>query len=610
MKFGFTKVALAAPYLRLGAPAQNSDAIIKAVAEAAKAGAEIIALPLLCISGGPADSMEQYAPLLGGCFDALAKIAAASTKHKSLVIPSLPVRLGKQIYTAVAFVANGKVLMLQTNYNGGVSPPSITIGGTETPVEYLPVINCVNLGARIMVITGEDFDNPPSCFAGNCANLIINIAASKAMLGSFAKRQSKIINASERLTCAYAYISGGQGMSVSGSVYSGDKIAAQNGKLLAKSTGENDTIIYADFDLEYIDNMRISPNFNDSNIYHMASTLIPVDIPHGTGKISRPISRLPYVPADPTEFDNVVDILARGVKGRMEHIGVGKVIFGLSGGLDSAMTLRICVHMADKYKINRDNIICVTMSGAASSTRTASNAQKLIKLYGVRGIDIPIAEAVTQHLEDIGHKSTTDIVFENAQARERTQILLNLANKYGALVLGTGDLSEIALGWSTFGGDQLAQYNPNSSLAKTFIRAALRYYALNLADRDVAEVMTDILATPISPELTKNQDTEKELGPYELHDFFLHNLIGKGFNCAKTLYMTGLAFPEYSAVVTRQTLRKFITRFFSHQFKRLFGCDGIQITPYDLSNLYIKTDFSGEQWLAELDAIEAAAAKK
>jgi len=614
MKLGFVKVALATPYLRLGAPSQNCDNILKAINTATKAGAEIVALPYLCISGGPCDSMSAYSTLLDGCIDTLNRIAAHSTKHKALVIVSLPMRLGLHICNVVAYVYGGEVVSLQAFDPQDRNYDSITIGSQTIDIKTgCLILDCPNLSAKLAVVLGEDFDRPLSdatVASHHGANLIINLAASIAHLGSYDKRKSNIVRVSKVLPCAYAYVSGGSGMSVSGGVYSGDKIAAEYGKIIASSKNDDDTVIYADFDMEAVDNLRLNPfdwEHNNSYIYARPDK-VTCSVPSSGGKLTRAVTRLPYVPEDPSEFDNVIDILARGIFGRMEHIGVSKVIFGLSGGLDSTMVLRTCVHMCNRYNLPLTNIICVTMSGFGTSSRTKNNAKTLITSYGVTGIDIPISDAVTRHLADIGHTATNDIVYENAQARERAQILLDLANKHGALMLGTGTVSEEALGWSTYGGDQLAQYNPNSSLSKTFVRAALRYYALTTTtNSNIAAVITDILATPMSPELIKNQSTEEILGPYEILDFYLYNLIGKGLSVTKTLHLAALAYPEHKAEDLRRHMRQFVTRFFTHQFKRLFGCDGIQITPFDLSGLRIKTDFSNEQWLKELNDLETKA---
>ncbi|MCL2369906.1 MAG: NAD(+) synthase [Firmicutes bacterium] len=601
MKSGQLKIALATPNLRLGAVISNTDTISKAITDATKAGASIVALPLLCISGGFAEDMGHFGDFQKSCHLALETLTAQNTKHNALVILSLPIEIidnscDNQIRTMAAFIKNGKVLALTIDKQHGETFPktNIVIGDTLVPITDYPIVDIDK--TRLGVVFGEDFDSPTPHslkLVQNGTNLIINLGASQALIGSFDNRQSKIAHMSQELGCTYAYVSGGAGMSVSNTVYSGDKIFAQNGHIISASTGDDLPITVSNLQLTASNSPPLNPQL--STIHYPLTTT----------------TRLPYVPTNPAHFDEAMDILVRGIKGRMEHINVTKVIFGLSGGLDSAMTLCLCAHMAKKYKLSPKNIICVTMGGLASSSRTANNADKLIKLYGVTGLDIPITNAVTTHLKAIGHNGKADIAYENTQARERTKIILDLANMHGALVLGTGDLSEIALGWSTYGGDQLAQYNPNSSLSKTFIRAYLRHYATKpTTDKKISAVMTDILATPISPELKQNQDTEKEIGPYELHDFFLYYMICKQHGVADTINLCYTAYPEYDRKVILATMRKFLTRFFSQQFKRLFGCDGIQITPHDLTNLQIKTDFSGEVWLKELDDFEKSETSK
>lgn len=610
MKYGYIKVAAATPKIKIGATRYNSENIKQSIKQAASLGAEIIVFGELNITGATCGSMFRYNQLLEGGLSALTELAKFTSNLLSTVVVGLPFKYNDNVYNCSAVLSQGKIAALIPSkseneifddYNQ-MEIIEVKIGGQSVPFGKNIIIENASVGYKLGIVVGEDFNrlnSDSSNCAKHCANIIINSSAGVATVYSYQKRISKISAISEKLNCAYIYVSGGMGESVSGNVYSGDKIITETGEVITCSGGDETDLLVTEIDIDAVTNSRQKSKTQFSEQWHtitLTSSIID-------SFLTREIDRLPFVPST-HEFEEIFDIIGRAIYSRMTEIGTEKVIFGLSGGLDSTMVLIILEQMFNKYKLPLKNIIAVTMRGLGSSNRTQDNAAQLIKALKVSNINIPITDAVKNHLKDIGHDNTDDVVYENAQARERAQILLDLSNKHSALMLGTADLSEIALGWSTYGGDQLAQYNPNSSLSKTMIKAMTRYYTLSTKNEKAAQIISDILSTPISPELKYNQNTEELLGPYEVHDFFIYNLIGKGYSISKLLYMTSIAFPDIQRDKIKIHLKLFINRFFVNQFKRTFGCDGVQVSNFDLSKLNLRSDFSSEQWLQQLESIK------
>lgn len=601
MNYGFLKLALCTPNLSVGATSYNAEQIKNCIKQADKQKSEIAVFGGLSLTGSTLGSMAVYNAVLDGAKDSLQDIVTFSKSVSPIIIVGLPLLIGGRVENTCAVIKGGDLIAIVPENDTLAS--SVTLFGNEYPLDSHTLFDIANLGFKFSVVFGEDFDRiiPSSqiqAVAG--ADLVINISSSVALIDSLDDRINKLTALSKKLSINYAYVSTGDGESVSSNVFSGDKIALECGKLIVSAEGDDDSIVFAELDMEDARNQKI---INDKIEYANLPT-ISVKITNNNQPPSRRIDRLPFVPKS-AEFSRIIDIMGRGIRTRMKEAKVDKVILGLSGGLDSSMVLLTCCKMAEKYDIPLKNIIAVTMPSDSSSSRTQSNSSKLIDFLGVTGMEVPIRNALESHMRDIGHDCTTDVTYENAQARERTQIVLDLANKHGALMLGTGDLSEVALGWSTYGGDQLAQYNPNSSLTKTLIRAIIRNYSLTMQDKDIAVVLNDILATPISPELKPNQETEQIIGPYEIHDFFLYNLIGKGFDPEKVLALAFVGFAEIDKKQIAKYLRIFITRFFANQFKRTSACDGVQLTAFDLSDKVIHSEFSHEQFIANLDKAES-----
>ena len=580
MKYGYIKTALCSPELRNGAIAFNSDKIKETVSAAAKK-AEIIVFGENAVTGGSVGGMSGYDAVVNAANKAVSEIAAHSKTHQSLVIVGFPARTADGTVSAAALIHGGKICAVAVNSDGNGAQGYTVVDGESVPVSACGTFFLPAFGTTLSVCFGEDFDNVVP------AEIIINLSDGAPLIGSLSERANAVKVLSDRLICGYAYVSD-----------CGEKTVADCGETLASSY-ESEEITYAEIDADAIKKARsLAGNCVQNDSYVAAE----IPLKSKNADVTRNINPLPFVPEN-GEFARILDIMGNAVYSRMTAARVKRVIFGLSGGLDSTMVLVACEKLFARKNIDRKNIIAVTMSGFGSSDRTKNNAKELIEAMGVTNIDIPIADAVTNHLKAIGHGGKKDIVYENAQARERAQILLDLSNAHDALLLGTGDLSEIALGWSTYGGDQLAQFNPNSSATKTLIRAVMRNYCLTSSNATAAEIINDVLATPVSPELIPGQVTEDVLGPYELHDFFLYNLIGKGFSAEKTVYLAQKAYPDFTRKTVIKHLQTFVKRFFANQFKRNASCDGVALCKFDLSRKTISSEFSGEQFIAEAEKL-------
>jgi len=607
MKHGFIKIAMCTPPLVPGAPDKNLVEIKRLLKLAHKQKAEVAVFGQLALTGATLGSMAKYSQLLEGAITTLSNLIAFSKTIDTAIVLGLPLKVDDSFQNVAVVVAEGVVQAIVPE--SSQEAQTVTLLGQEYPLNPNTIFSVSDgFDFNFSIVFGEDFDRivpKAQAHVVGGADLVFNLASSSALIESFKQRKQKVSVASKRLNCAYAYVSTGNGEAVSQNVFSADKIAVELGCDIASSEGDKDEILFAELDVDAVRAAKLLHN----RVSEKRLPTVHVAVKNQNQDFTRVPNRLPFVPVS-EEFTRIYEILARGIYTRMQEAGAKKIMLGLSGGLDSTMTLLVAEHMFTKYALDKKDIVCIMMPAYTSSDRTKSNAHKMVELLGVSGMEIPIQNAVNAHMETIGHGQKNDTVYENTQARMRTHIVLDLANKLNGLMLGTGDLSEIALGWSTFGGDQLAQYNPNSSLTKTLIRAMTHNYSLTRASTALAEVLNDILATPISPELLENQDTEQLIGPYELHDFFLFNLIGKGFSVEKTFALAQLAYADYPPADILKYLRIFITRFFTNQFKRTSACDGIQLTPYDLTHKIIHSEFSAEQFIKSVEKLEAQFGKK
>ncbi|MBE5731374.1 MAG: NAD(+) synthase [Clostridiales bacterium] len=538
-------VTLCTPQIKPGAVKSNTQSILACIAKAKKS--DVVVFPRLCITGATCSGMFSY-PLLTNAAGAALEQIAAACGNKTVIIGLPTVKDGK-VFDSIAIIKNGATAIY--------SPKKGMTDIAASPLCYgedvIPDLDEDGLKVRVL----QDIDEKEAIGA----DLVIIPTAYPTYVGGL----EDVFSRAKTLR-SVAIVSAGKGESVSGKIMSGDKIVCTLGKIEE----------YAGFDEESV----------------TAKLGVPKNKPLPPKSPMREVSLLPQ---SDDECAQMYELMGRGVLGRMREIGTDKVILGLSGGLDSTNVLVALTMAFDKYKLDKKNIICVTMRGGASSKRTQDNSAALIDGYKVTSYNIPIDAAVTLHMRSIAHEQK-DIVYENAQARERTQILLDLSNKFNALMVGTGDLSEICLGFSTFGGDQLSQYNPNCSITKTAMRKMLKYYTTTKHAKPVSKIIEDILSTPISPELLSGQETEEILGPYNIHDFYITEIVAKKL-APKDVMEDAINQFAITPQAAEKYMKTLLNRLFKFQFKRNFGPDGVQMFPYDLSDLIVRSDFSPELWL-------------
>ncbi len=636
------RVAACSPALKVADVGFNAEKIISQMSEAASAGAVLALFPELCLTGYTCGDLLPHGLLLEHSRGALREIAKASRQYSIAAVVGLPLAVRGHLYNCAAVIANGEVvgfvpkihLPTRREYyesrwftSGAELDGSIRLGGRDIPVCASMVFDAWDGAVTLGVEICEDLWSvaPPSgslCLAG--ANLIVNLSASNEIVGKASYRRSLVQQQSSRGLCAYVYASCGPHESSTDLVFSGHCLAAESGVMLAESSryGFTSQITYADIDFGRIEHERRTnssfPVEPQVRSYRRVSFPLPqsstVGVPLGTHRHNPATPFLPRNASDRKEVcEEVLSIQAAGLAKRLLHTGTKKVVLGVSGGLDSTLALLVCTRAFDQLGLAREGITAVCMPGFGTSNRTASNARQLIECLGVTIRTIPIDAAVKQHFADIGHDGVTyDIAYENSQARERTQLLMDIANMIGGLVVGTGDLSELALGWCTFNGDHMSMYGVNAGVPKTLVRALVEEFAAVSNDDTLRAVLKDICETPVSPELLpvsgdgEQQNTEATIGPYVLHDYFLYHFVRSGYSPKKILYFAVLAhggtWPEGEI---RHWLRVFITRFFSQQYKRSSMPDGPKIGSVGLSprgDWRMPSDVSVAAWLIDLNS--------
>lgn len=645
--FGFMRVAVVVPELRVADVEYNSRTIIEALGHAASRGAQFAVFPELCITGYSCADLFYQALLLQHAREALALIADASARYKVAAGVGLPIQKSGKLYNCAAFVANGKVVGIvpktflpNTNefyeerwftsaseFDGG----DIEIDGNRVQMGPHLVFRASNVPDCIIGIEiCEDLwaVNPPS---GNMAvagaNVLANLSASNELLGKQQYRRELVKQQSARCLAAYLYTSAGPNESTTDVVYSGHALIAENGTVLTETERFqfSTQIAIADIDLQRLSHERIRNSAFSASKAHKNYTVVDFELPEATELttvcrlLNRPMSRTPFVPSDAAQrvahCKEIFAIQATALTKRLKHTRAASVCLGLSGGLDSTLALLVTIRAFEILCLERRRIIAVTMPGFGTSSRTRTNAERLAELLGISLRKIAIGEAVRQHFKDIGQDETVhDVTFENAQARERTQILMDVANQTGGLVIGTGDLSELALGWCTYNGDQMSMYHVNAGVPKTLVRYLIEWCAESESSADVSDVLNDICNTPITPELlplgeneTLQQETESTIGPYELHDFFLFYAARYTCSPRKVFFLARQAFEaEYSAQKILHTMRVFYSRFFSQQFKRSAMPDGPKVGSVALSprgDWRMPSDASSALWLQDIDAL-------
>lgn len=641
-QFGFLRLATVAPALRVADVGFNTGAIHDAMRTAAKAGATLALFPELGITGYTCGDLFAQTLLFTRARSALLELAAATKTLGLHAVVGLPLAVHGRLYNCAAVLGGGRVLgfvpkqFLPTTGEyyeerwftsaAGIPPLEIDLGGYSAPLATHLLFADQASGCAFGVEICEDLwaVHPPSgdlCLAG--ANVILNPSASNELLGKAAYRRDLVRQQSARCLAAYAYAGAGPGESSTDVVFSGHCLIAENGSLLTESDRfQFDTrIIYADVDLERLQHERLCNSSFSSAAAAVECHRIPVTLA-ATGQVLpplgslRPNPALPFVPADPRAraetCGEIFAIQSTGLAKRLRHTGVKNIVIGISGGLDSTLALLVAVRAFDLLGLDRKGILAPTLPGFGTTKRTRGNAEKLVAELGATLRVIPIHDAIKQHFSDIGHDERVhDVTYENAQARERTQILMDLANKAGGFVVGTGDLSEAALGWCTFNGDHMSMYHVNAGIPKTLVRYLIDWCADSEFTGATAKVLHDIVATPISPELLPTtadgklqQHTEDLIGPYELHDYFLYHIVRHGARPAKVLYLAGLAFAgRYPRATILRWLEMFVRRFFSQQFKRSAMPDGPKVGSVALSprgDWRMPSDASAAEWLAEI----------
>ena len=645
---GFLRVAVVSPELRLADVDYNVRCLSEALQAAAGQGCQLAVFPELCLTGYSCADLFYQALLLEKARSGLLQVAAASELSGVAAVVGLPLEVDGRLYNCAALVSGGRVIgvvpkryLPSTNEyyedrwftsSQQCQAQSVILGGEPVPfganllfaAGSLP--ECV-LGLEIC----EDLWAvvPPSsdqALAG--ATLLVNPSASNELLGKADYRRDLVRQQSARCLAAYLYAGASAGESSTDLVFSGHSLIAENGVLLAETDRFRfaTQLAVADVDLQRLKHERLkNSSFADASPSR-AYRVIPFDLtfnaPDQPADLKRSVSATPFVPADLTQrarhCREIFDLQSTGLARRLRHTGTRQVTLGLSGGLDSTLALLVTIKAFDVLGLAREGVLAVTMPGFGTTSRTHTNAEKLATLSGVTLRQIPIRDAVRQHFADIGHpESAHDVTYENAQARERTQILMDLANQAGGLMVGTGDLSELALGWCTYNADHMSMYHVNAGVPKTLVRYLVEWCAEAEFSGEVSEVLRDICATPITPELLPlgegeqlEQKTEDTIGPYLLHDFFLYYTVRHLFAPRKVFYLARRAFgTTYAPEAILRWQRVFYQRFFSQQFKRSAMPDGPKVGSVALSprgDWRMPSDASGQAWLAEMDALMAS----
>ncbi|MBR5968989.1 MAG: NAD(+) synthase [Lachnospiraceae bacterium] len=652
---GFVKVATATPPCRPGDVAYNVEQICRQIDEAAEKGAKIIVFPELCLTGYSCGDLFLQQTLTDAAEEGLiavlnftAKLIRRSPAKENELIPAdpvvfvgLPMELDGKLYNVAAAIQSGRILALIPKQNtpaygehheprifteGNAAPVPVSIAGqvipfgTHTLIDATSSVEGLVIGCEIC----EDlwvYDAPHIALTKVGATVMVNLSASPEDVGKHEYRAELVRHASAKLVCAYLYASSGPDESTAGQVFSGHRMIAENGQMLAESEILTNGISISEIDLQSIRHARKQKNSfrclsSADESYHREVIALRTE----ETKLTRRFPRRVFVPEDEAQLTErcrtVLRLQTLGLKKRLTHLGCNTVLVGVSGGLDSALALSVCCAAFDAAGLDRKGIRAVSMPCFGTSARTRENAKRLCEALGVHFTEIDLTESVKRHLADIGHvEEARDVTYENAQARERTQVLMDLANLHGGIVIGTGDLSELALGWCTYNGDQMSMYGVNAGVPKTLIPHLLSFFAKEQKDDALKDIFADIIGTPVSPELLPPEDgeisqkTEDVLGPYELHDFFLYYFLRGAYRPRKIFRIACLAFRDAEGVdevLIKKTLVTFFRRFFSQQFKRSALPEGVRVGSVCLAQgagFTMPSDISGQLWIEESEEL-------
>lgn len=632
MKDGFIKVAAATPKIKVADPAYNTEEILKIIDETEKNGASILVFSELTISGYTCGDLFLQQPLLTECKNQLLRIVKATENKSMLVVVGCPIVIKQKLYNCAVVISDGSILGIVPkthlpNYSEFYELRHFTSGeGLEEDLWFGEEFGYVNVAVNQLfkckeipelVVACEICEDlwvplPPSTYHAMAgATVICNPSASVETTTKESYRRSLVSNQSARLLAAYIYADAGEGESTQDVVYSGHHLICENGSVLAEAKRFTNEIIYADIDVQKLAaerrKMTSFPGGQTDDYFEQEFSLEVKE-----NKIIRTFPKAPFVPDNQDErdkrCDEILSLQSMGLKKRLEHTNCKHAVVGISGGLDSTLAVLVTARAFDLLDIPRETLICVTMPCFGTTDRTYQNAVSLIKELGATLKEVRIEKAVRQHFADIGHdENNHDVTYENSQARERTQILMDMANQYNGMVIGTGDMSELALGWATYNGDHMSMYAVNCSVPKTLVRYLVLYYAETTDNKKLSEVLMDVLDTPVSPELLPpvdgviSQKTEDLVGPYELHDFFLYYMLRFGFPKSKLYRMAKLTFDGvYDDETIKKWLDKFYWRFFSQQFKRSCLPDGPKVGSVAVSprgDLRMPSDASPTAWI-------------
>ena len=631
------RAAALLPRVNVADPGYNKERICELIRQAAEQGVKIMVFPELCITGYTCGDLFYQELLLREAKKALFEIAEMTRDLDAVVFVGLPVEHQAKLYNVAAALCGGKILGLVPKthiptYNEFYERRHFA-KGMETPVEVrLDETHVVPMGTRLLfscrqmpgLVMGAEIcedlwaPDPPSighAMAG--ATVIVNLSASDETTGKDVYRKNLVSGQSARLICGYVYCSAGDGESTQDVVYSGHNLIAENGTVLAESARFVNESIVTELDIQRLcEERRRMSTYGSTQIPYCR---VEFDLKETQTELSRFVDPAPFVPGKKEDRDKrceeIFMIQAMGLKKRLEHTGSRTAVVGISGGLDSTLALLVTVKAFDLLGLDHKGIVAVTMPGFGTTDRTYENAVSLIRSLGADFREVGIAEAVRIHFRDIGQdENVHDVTYENGQARERTQILMDIANRLGGMVIGTGDMSELALGWATYNGDHMSMYGVNASVPKTLVRHLVRWYADTCEDAELERVLLDVLDTPVSPELLPPEDgkisqkTEDIVGPYELHDFYLYYVLRFGCTPKKIYRLAQYAFAgAYSDETIKKWLETFYRRFFSQQFKRSCLPDGPKVGTVAVSprgDLRMPSDACARIWLEELKELQ------
>ena len=661
-KYGYFRVASCVPRVNVADVDYNLSGILEMVKKAQEQHADLVVFPELSMTGYTCGDLFHNSRLLDSTWDAMQRLCELTEDYDVAIVVGAPVRCASKLYNCAVLIHRGAVrgyvpktylpnhkefyekrwfasgadMISEDSFGSYFNMSGYAAFGTNLIFEIG--------NARVAIEVCEDLwvpVSPSSVAALNGANVIVNLSASNELIGKHANLCRLIKQQSKSCIAAYVYSSAGYGESSTDLVFGGNAIIAENGTLLCESSrfGREPLMEIMDIDVEALDNeRRVNTSFQDNGVLfskeymHLqvdSSMYDDPDVPVCSSEpvelsLLHPVKRLPFVPSYKDDLDSrceeIINIQSAGLMRRLEFTHINKLVVGISGGLDSTLALLVAVNAFDKLGWDRSGIYGITMPGYGTTDRTYNNAIALMRSLGITIKEISIVPAVEQHFKDIEHDSGIhDVTYENSQARERTQILMDYANKVNALVLGTGDLSELALGWATYNGDHMSMYNVNCSIPKTLVRYLVRWFAINAEARGentTAATLLDVLDTPISPELTPaengeiKQKTEDLVGPYELHDFFLYNMVRHNYSPRKIFLLAQKAFGgDYDDATIKKWLSTFCRRFFNQQFKRSCSTDGPKVGSVSLSprgDWRMPSDAASALWLKECDELEVS----